>query len=629
MPGLIPEETLQMIRDRISLVDLVSSYVNLRQTGRNHVGLCPFHNEKTPSFSVSDERGFFKCFGCGAGGNAFSFLMQIERIEFPEAVEQLAKRAGVALPERTQDGPEKKTREMLVELHEKAAVFYRKTWASDQASTARSYLNDRGLGDETIERYGIGFAPAGGKELTTWFGRNKVSRRAAVQSGLVAERDGRLYDRFRGRIMFPIRDRRGRVIAFGGRALGDEQPKYLNSPETPIFTKGEGLYGVSEAREAIRDANRVVLVEGYMDALMLVQAGIEYVVATLGTALTPQQMRLVRGVGGEQSRIYFFFDGDRAGRQAALRSFGVCAEAGVWGRPAFLPDGMDPDDFVRERGVDDTLAVLDRAPELLDFYFDETLPPGADLPTRTRAAKEVKRLLERVSDPVQLDLLVHQAAARLGVSEVVLAGRDPSSRTRTHGASQSPRNASSYSQQGSAYPRQASSYPQQASSYSDDAQPYPEEGSPEIEEGAAEEIAWPVEERMLLEVVALDEDVARVVLDGDVVGSFLHAGLAAAVSRLVDGWEASGGVGAVVDGLPSDIASHLSGVLVNDEELDRATRMQVAEDCMARIRKRTERERRRALVAELRRAERDGDADSETQVLRSLQEMRRREGERL
>ncbi len=584
MAGRIPEETLQTIRDRVSLVDLVSTYVNLRQAGRSHVGLCPFHDEKTPSFSVSDDRGFFKCFGCGAGGNAFTFLMRIERIEFPEAVEQLAKRAGVALPSRADEGPAGKMKDDLVGLNEKAAAFYRSVWEGPQGEAARRYLERRGLTAETIAAYGIGFAPAGGMELTRWFGRQGVSRRAAVQSGLLGERDGRLYDRFRGRVMFPIRDRRGRVIAFGGRAIGDEQPKYLNSPETPIFTKGEGLYGISEARNAIRDANRIVLVEGYMDALMLVQAGIPYVVATLGTALTAAQLRLVRGVGGEQVTPYFLFDGDRAGRQAALRAFGVCAEAGVWGRPAFLPDGMDPDDFVRSRGVEETLMLLDRAPELLDFYFDETLPSVSDLPTRARAVKDVRRLLEHVSDPIQFDLLARRAAQRLGVSEVVFA-------------------------RGAEAP--AAVRPSQ------------------VREDSGEK-DWPVAEKMLLEVVALDEDVARWVLDREIVEAFRNPQLAEAVMRLIDAWEAGEGIGAVVDELPADIAQHLGGVLVAEEaEMDRPSRMRIAEDCALRIRDRYERERRRGVVAELRRAARDGDEDSEKELLRSLGEMRRREGDRL
>ncbi len=588
MAGLIPEETLLAIRDRTSLVDVVSSYVSLKPAGRNHVGLCPFHDEKTPSFSVSDERGFFKCFGCGEGGNVFTFLMRVERIEFPEAVERLAKRAGVTLPERRGDsGPVRQTKEALIDVNEKSAEFFRQVWRSERGAPARDYLAKRGLDEDTIERFAIGFAPAGGTDLVQWLGRQKVSRRMAVQAGVLGERDGRVYDRFRGRIMFPIRDRGGHVIAFGGRAMGDDQPKYLNSPESPIFTKGEGVYGVSEAREAIRDADRIVLVEGYMDALMLVQAAIPYTVATLGTALTPQQLRLLRRVGGEQATLFFLFDGDAAGRKAAQRAFGVCAEAGVWGRPAFLPDGMDPDDFVRARGRAATLELLERAPELLDYYFDEILPVGADLSERARATKEVKRLLARVHDPVNFEVLARSAAQRLGVSAMVFGS-----------ASGGEERAS---QSGSA-------------------------GDPAAEAGPD---TWPVAEKMLVEVVALDEDVARWVLEQEVVSIFEHSGLATATHRLIDAWEASAGVGGVVEELGGEIADYLSGVLMSEDELgDAENRLRIARDCEARIRQRYERRCRLALLEKLRTAERSGDVDSREEALQSLDEMRRRQGER-
>ncbi len=583
MAGLIPEETLQTIRDRISLVDLVSNYVALKQNGRNHIGLCPFHNEKTPSFSVSDERGFFKCFGCGEGGNAFTFLMKIERLEFPEAVEELAKRAGVELPKR-REGRGDGVRERLIELHENAAEFFRQEWASERGEQARRYLEKRGLSEETIEHYGIGLSPASGsgQTLTRWFGQQKVSRRAAVQSGLLAEREGRVYDRFRGRIMFPIRDRRGRVIAFGGRALGDDQPKYLNSPETPIFTKGDGVYGVSEARKAIRDANRVVLVEGYMDALMLVQAGIPYAVATLGTALTAQQLRLVRGVAGEQANVFFFFDGDRAGRQAASRAFGVCAEAGVWGRPAFLPDGMDPDDYVRAHGVEATLELLDRAPELLDFYVGELAPPGSALAERSRAAKDVQRQLGKISDPVQFNVLAQRAAQRLGVDAAVF-----SPGAAEHAPSQPPP---------AAQPRSRS------------------------------DAVWPVAERILMESVAADGDVARWVVEHQLLDKLSHDALRDATARLCDGWEVGESIGVIVDELPEEIADHLRGALLAaDEASEPPNRMQAARECAARIARKHKSERKRSLMQALAVA---ADEEQSNQIKRQINELVG-EGERL
>ena len=330
MARRIPDETLQAIRDRISIVEVISAYVSLKRAGRNYVGLCPFHGEKTPSFTVSDERGLYHCFGCGESGTVFTFVMKIERLEFLDAVAQLAKRAGVALPRarRRRPGGAPPRAALRRERAWPSASFARR-WPARRAATARRYLAGRGLSRETITRYGLGLAPAGGTVLASHLATQRVPVELALQAGLLGRSDGgRVYDRFRGRVMFPIRDRRGRTIAFGGRTLGDEQPKYLNSPETPLFRKGEGVYGVAEARDAIRSADRVVLVEGYMDALVLVQEGIPYTVATLGTALTAAQLRLLRPLGGEQLAMYVFFDGDRAGRQAALRAFAVCAEAG-------------------------------------------------------------------------------------------------------------------------------------------------------------------------------------------------------------------------------------------------------------------------------------------------------------
>ena len=320
MTGRIPDETLRAIRERTSLVEVVSAYVSLRRAGRNHLGLCPFHSENTPSFTVNEERGLFHCFGCGAGGTVFHFLMRVERLEFPEAVEQLAKRAGVRLPSKGTADPGAALRERLYEANDLAARFFQRTLAARGGDAAQRYLTGRGVKPDMLERYGVGFAPPSGGALATWLQQQQVPHDLAVQAGLLGRRaDGSVYDRFRGRIMFPIRDRRGRVIAFGGRTVGSEQPKYLNSPETPIFRKGEGLYGLAEARDSIRSSNRAVLVEGYLDALALVQEGVPYAVATLGTALTPSQLRLLPPLGGDELTVFLFFDGDAAGRQAALR----------------------------------------------------------------------------------------------------------------------------------------------------------------------------------------------------------------------------------------------------------------------------------------------------------------------
>ncbi len=583
MAGRIPDETLQAIRDRTSLVEVVSAYVSLKRAGRNHLGLCPFHGEKTPSFTVNEERGLFHCFGCGAGGTVFHFLMRIERLEFPEAVEQLAKRAGIALPERGASDPAAALRERLWAANAEAATFFQRTWQSAAGTAARRYLTERGVKPEAVERYGIGFAPAGGNALAAWLAGRKVAPDVSLQAGLLARRasDGGVYDRFRGRVMFPIRDRRGRVIAFGGRALGSEQPKYLNSPETPVFHKGEGLYGIAEARDAIRASDRAVLVEGYLDAVLLAQEGVPYTVATLGTALTVAQLRQLQPLGGDQLTLFFCFDGDQAGRKAAERAFAVCAEAGVWGRAVFLPDGFDPDSFIRSQGRAAFDALLDAAPPLPDFYFDRVAPSGATLPERVRAAEDVKRILTRVSSDVQFEMLARQAAARLGVDEEIFR------RARRAVPSAPPATAQ------------------------------PVEVAPP---------KWPAAERALIEAMAVDATVAARVAERGCLELFTDADLAQAGARLIDAWQHGRAVGEVVEALPQTMARHLTAVLLGSGPLGgEMDRSHLVEDLVARLESDAERRQRRPIAAALRQAERSGDEASTRAQLETLNELRRRQ----
>jgi DNA primase len=579
----IPDETLQAIRDRISIVEVVSAYVNLKRQGRNHIGLCPFHGEKTPSFTVSDERGLFHCFGCGESGNVFTFVMKMERLDFLDAVTQLAARAGVALPARDADDPAAQRREQLYAANAHAERFFREALAGGAGATARRYLGARGLREATAERYGLGFAPATGAALAAHLERQQVAREIALQAGLLGRRDdGRVYDRFRGRVMFPIRDRRGRTIAFGGRALGDDQPKYLNSPETPLFRKGEGLYGVAEARDAIRSHARAVVVEGYMDALVLAQEGVPYVVATLGTALTAAQLRMLHPLGGEEMAVFFFFDGDRAGRQAAVRAFAICAEAGVWGRAAFLPEGADPDSYTRAHGAAATLALLDAAPALVDFYFDTRLPPGAPLPQRTRVADEFKGILARVGNDVQFAVLVRHAAARLGLGEEVFRG--------ARGAAAGPATG---------------------------ARPAPPPPA----------AAWPAEERLLVELMAADRVAAEFVAARGTLAHFRTPELAAAGARLAAAWESGRLLGDIIEELPPALASRLTAAALDSGPLgDAAERLRAAEDCARRIEERAARAVRLALASELRSAESRGDETWRSRLADLNSVVRRREG---
>lgn len=578
MAGRIPDETLQTIRERISLVEVVSSYVHLKKAGRNYLGLCPFHSEKTPSFTVNEERGLFHCFGCQAGGTVFTFVMRIERIEFPEAVEQLARRAGVELPKREDDAAAMQ-RERLYDVNRKAAEFFARALSGAAGSAARRYLAERGVHAETAERYRLGFAPPGGTALASYLEREGVPRQMGLDLGLLGRRgDGTVYDRFRGRLMFPIRDRRERVIAFGGRTLGADQPKYLNSPESLLFRKGEGLYGLAEAREAIRDSARVVLVEGYMDVLLLVQGGVPYTVAVLGTALTASQLRLLRPFGGDQVNVLFFFDGDRAGRAAAVRAFAVCAEAEVWGRAVFLPEGFDPDSFVRQHGSAVTLQRLETAVPLADVYLDSVVRPGASLPERARAVEEVARTLARVRGDVRFELLCRQAATHLGVGEDVFR------RVRS-GQADAPR---------AARPAAAPKYP--------------------------------AAELLLVEMIAADAAVARWAATRQVLARFTDRDLASSGERLVAAHAAGESIGAALDSLPEALSRHLTARLLDDGPMADADRMKVAEDCAARVERSAQQEKRRRMAAELRRAEDRGDAQQSLEKLADLNELLRREG---
>ncbi|MBI4516096.1 MAG: DNA primase [Deltaproteobacteria bacterium] len=571
MAGKIPDETIQAIRDRISIVEVISSYVALKKAGRNHLGLCPFHNEKTPSFTVSEERGLFHCFGCGAGGTVFTFVMKMERQDFPEAVASLARRAGIALPERGSDAAGAQHREQLVRVNTFAAAFFRRALSQPEGAQARRYLNERGVSPEMAERFGLGFAPATGTALARALASKRVPEAWAIEVGLLARSaEGRVYDRFRGRLMFPIRHSDGRVIGFGGRVLAGEGPKYLNSPESPLFRKGEGLYGLFEAKSAIRDADKVVLVEGYLDALALVQAGIGYAVATLGTALTVAQLRLVRRFSGN---VIAFFDGDAAGQKAAARAFALCAEAGVWAHGAFLPQGFDPDSFVRQRGLEATQQLLQAAIPLADFFLAH-VDPGvqAPVPQRARVAAEVARVLALVKDQFQYDLLVRQAAERLGVSEQTL--RQPLVTATRH------------------------------------AEPPTQPGP-----GA---LSGPAEETTLVEVMAVDTEVAAWAEGSGLLAKFSNLELAAAARAIAAAWAEGQQPSAVLDALPAGVAARVSAALLGQGPVAGSDRRKIAEDCAAKIAWRKRREMKAAVTTEIRQAESQGD------FIRSREQLERR-----
>ena len=384
MAGLIPQSFIDDLLNRTDIVDVVSSRVQMKKAGKNYTACCPFHKEKTPSFSVSPDKQFYYCFGCGAGGNALGFIMDHDNLDFPQAVEELAKAAGMEIPREESGRPHKPrqpTDSPLYPLLTAAAEFYRQALKSHPARKAAvDYLKGRGLTGEIARDFGLGFAPPGWDNLYKHLSSDTLQQKAMIDAGLLVENaeTGNRYDRFRDRVMFPIRDSRGRIIAFGGRVLGDDKPKYLNSPETPVFHKGQELYGLFEARKFNRSLDEIIVVEGYMDVIALAQQGLRNAVATLGTATSEEHMkRLFRVVPS----VLFCFDGDQAGRNAAWRALEAtlpCLQDGRRARFLFLPEGEDPDTLVRSEGTDAFKARINQHAQPLADYFFQQLTEEAD-----------------------------------------------------------------------------------------------------------------------------------------------------------------------------------------------------------------------------------------------------------
>ncbi len=424
----VGEDKIAEVRARANIVEIISRYTALKRAGRRHAGLCPFHNEKTASFSVSEERGLFYCFGCHVSGDVFKFLMLREQISFPEALERLAKEVGVELPKRPDERRRDEGRARLLRVNAFAARFFQKQlWESPAGARPRAYLAERGIREETARAFGLGFAPPEG--LAQALEAAKAPLEDAETLGLVArsQRGGGWYDRFRSRLIFPISDLGGKIVAFGGRVLETVEggPKYLNSSESALFQKRRSLFGLEAAREAIHRENQVVVVEGYIDAIMLWQAGIQNVVAPLGTALTPEQIGLLKRF---TEAIVVFFDGDRAGAAAAARSFPVFAEVGSFADAAFLPEGHDPDSFVRSEGKEGVERILAAKTPLVDHYLRSLAPADAPLAARLRGAQEVAELLGRVDGPIFKGLLARRAGEFFGLAEQELLGRARPSR---------------------------------------------------------------------------------------------------------------------------------------------------------------------------------------------------------
>ena len=401
----LTKDFVAAVRNAGDVVRLVSDYVPLKPAGRRLKGLCPFHHEKTPSFSVDPQMQLFYCFGCQAGGDAFKFVMLYEKLDFPEAVEFLAKRWGVPLPKTSaRPGDDQRARQLLI--NDAAATFFRAQWGDpSRGRAARAYIAKRGVSDEVATRFSLGYAPESWDALGDALRSRGFKPSEILEAGLaVARKEGTgQYDRFRDRVIFPIQDVSGRTIAFGGRALGDSEPKYLNSPETVTYVKGENLFGLNLAKEAIRREGFAILVEGYLDLVVLHQAGFENAVASLGTALTAAQVKLLARYA---ERVVVSYDGDAAGVSAAARSLELFLDRGFDVRVAAIPGGLDPDDFVRERGAPAYDALVREAPGYLDFIVQRELA-GRDLARPDEQVAAINAILPKLA---RLESAVHRAA---------------------------------------------------------------------------------------------------------------------------------------------------------------------------------------------------------------------------
>ena len=409
MPNYLPEDFIEEVRVANEITDVLSEYLTLKPKGKNYFGLCPFHNEKTPSFSVDPEKQLYHCFGCGAGGNVFTFIMDQERLDFIDSVKFLAQRKGIPLPgsiESPQDEETRKHKEQLYRLNREAALYYHENLLSHHGRHALEYLKSRGIDQRIIKTFGIGYAPKSWDSTKNYLLSKGFDKQLLTETGLILEKNQREYDRCRDRIMFPIIDHRDRVVGFGGRVLDDSAPKYLNSPESPIFNKGSVLFGLNLARKR-RPIESFIIVEGYLDVITLHRFGIYNGVASLGTALTPDQARLMRRYA---QNIYTAYDGDTAGQKATLRGLDILKSVGCNVRVIVFPKGMDPDDILVNHGIEYFNKLMNNAMTITDFKLDR-LQAQYDLDNQEEKVEfttKAVRILTDVDNLLERDIYIQR-----------------------------------------------------------------------------------------------------------------------------------------------------------------------------------------------------------------------------
>jgi len=423
--NFLPEDKIAEIKESCSIVDVISDYVSLKKSGANYKGLCPFHVEKTPSFMVNEQKKIFHCFGCGASGNVFNFLMKNEHLTFPDAVREAARKAGISVPvRRTEERSEQKTGNFseLYQINEYAAEYFTDMLIrTREGETGRKYLVKRGIDKEIVQQFKLGFSPNRWDGLLRYLSVKGIPVEEEKRLGLIIPREDKkgFYDRFRNRLIFPITDVQGRLIGFGGRAIGEDEPKYLNSPDSPVYSKGHHVYGLSQSLPSIRKEDQAIIVEGYFDLLSMYQHGLKNVVATLGTAITPHQIRLLKRY---TKNLLVIFDPDESGKKAALRALPLFLEEGISPHVILLPAGFDPDSFVQKDKGEALKDKLKRPLSLLDFFLQYafTATDPYSVKGKLKIIEEVVPVVSRIKDRVERELYIQKISQRLGIKEEII-----------------------------------------------------------------------------------------------------------------------------------------------------------------------------------------------------------------
>ncbi len=600
MTGLIGEDKIQEIRERIDIVELVSSYLPLKRSGANHLGLCPFHSEKTPSFNVNAPRQIFHCFGCGVGDDVFSFLMRMEGLNFPEALRRLAERAGVAIDEQPLtpvEEQQRQERDRLLRVSEVAAAFYHQHLLdSPQGAEARRYLRQRGYEGETVRQFCLGYAPEGRQALSEHLAGKGFEPRWArdllglVRSGTEGRGD---YDLFRGRLIFPIQDSRGRVVAFGGRVLDNSLPKYINSPESPIYHKSRILYGLYQAKDAMRRSETGIVVEGYFDQLALYRAGFQNAVATCGTALTADHARLLKRYC---KRLLLFFDQDSAGRKATFRAMDVVLAEGLTASVVELSAEGDPDSFLAEHAAEELQTCFDQARPVLQVYLEHCLAlHGDSIEGKARAAEEMIDKLRLLPSDLERDLYVKELARRTGLGEDLL-------KTKALAGKELPARPAAVTKAAKLPARQRASQPTIAGG-----------GERKIQE-------W------LLHLMKVNGEIRRQVAEETPMALFSDSDRRAIAAALIASSDADGRLDEdrLMNGLSEDQKAILSGIIVKDDEFLAEDAGRIFEDCKRAVDRERLKDRYRVLQEQIQQAEREGDGASLAKLQRESLDVSKR-----